>query len=93
MEPGGVPRTRPFDLPHEEDDFAFETPRGRHASVKGDSWTKDNVLSDISRLQLRCHELGLSSIGTRTALLERMRDHVGGHDRAPCELRGRGHSW
>ena len=46
-----------------------------------------------AELQEECYVLGVSSVGTRRALLERLDDHAMGNDRAPVELRGRGHNW
>lgn len=43
--------------------------------------------------QERCYELGIASHGTVRQLEERLDAHQSGRDRAPNELRGRGHNW
>ena len=48
---------------------------------------------DRAALQLRCWQLGISSQGTTRELAERYMEHEVGRDRAPSELRGRGHAW
>lgn len=48
---------------------------------------------DLSVLQLRAHEYGLSAAGTFRTLEKRVLEHEAGLDRAPNEFRGRGHNW